>query len=171
MSSLVRAVSLAVPLLAPLTAQAQWWCARPLAVSSVYSAYAPIIYGPVGRVAAYASPPALISARVCVPVPACGVVEPVSPSRPRPRVDEVPATPRTAAQATNKPIDDQCAITFWNRGDRDVTVRIEGRARLLRRGRGLTLDLPRQFVWQQGDQAPQTVQVSTGETRREIAIR
>jgi hypothetical protein len=76
-----------------------------------------------------------------------------------------------AAQATNKPIDDRCAISFWNRSERDVTLRIEGRTRLLRRGRGLTVDLPRQFVWQQGNQVPQTLRVPAGTTTREIVIR
>ena len=65
----------------------------------------------------------------------------------------------------------QVPVAFWNRSGRTVTLRIDGQSRVLAPGKGLTLDLPREFVWQSDGRESRTERVSADAPAYEIVIR
>lgn len=172
----------------PAVAQA-WWYPRPVRtvgyfhapavmVTPVFRSYSCSYSAPVLPIYTYYAEPVQVAPPFCVPLsapvhalpvpaPASGVPLPVAPGVSEWRPNPTASTTHDA----NKPVADLCTISFWNHADRDLTLRIAGQTRVLPRGRGLTLDLPRQFVWQVGGRAPQTERVPAGEAQREIALR
>jgi len=62
-------------------------------------------------------------------------------------------------------------VGFWNLTDRDLTVKVDGQPHALARGRGLTLTLGRQFVWQVDQRAPTNERIPEDKTTLEIVIR
>lgn len=77
--------------------------------------------------------------------------------------------PATAQKAP--PEKDRCRVGFWNVSGRDVTLTINGQARLLPRDRSLTLDLGRQFIWQVDARPAQTERVPADNSTLEIVVR
>jgi hypothetical protein len=133
--------------------------------------YSSPVYTYSARIYTY-SPPVYTSAAspVYVAPPLCDPPAPTTYVAPA----SVPSTDARVTEPTTheakKPAD-RCTVSFWNQGDRDLTLRIEGQARVLARGRGLTLDLPREFVWQTDGRPAQTERIPAGETNREIPLR
>jgi hypothetical protein len=107
--------------------------------------------------------------------PSSGPLQPTSFSSPSPEqvnesrryYDVYPASSATPGQAT----DGRATIAFWNLTDRDLTLKVDGQERFLVRGKSLTMDLGRQFVWQVSGHDPQNESVARGETGLEIVIR
>jgi hypothetical protein len=64
-----------------------------------------------------------------------------------------------------------CRVGFWNLTGRDITLTVDGQARLLPRDRGLTLTLGRQFVWQVDQRTPQSEDIPDGHCTLEIVLR
>jgi len=62
-------------------------------------------------------------------------------------------------------------VAFWNLTDRELSLKIDGDARRLPRGKSVTLDLPPQFVWQIDGREPKTERVPSTESALEIVIR
>jgi hypothetical protein len=66
---------------------------------------------------------------------------------------------------------DRCRVGFWNLSGKDVTIVVDGEARLVSRDRATTLRLPREFVWRIGQQPAQSVRVADDKSIHEIVIR
>jgi len=62
-------------------------------------------------------------------------------------------------------------VAFWNLSNRDLRIKIAGQAQVIARGKNLTLDLSRQFVWQVEGQEPQTENMPATESAMEIVLR
>lgn len=103
---------------------------------------------------------------------------------PSPRESSEPPTSSSKKQAptinemrsnsgTSKypPVDDRCRVGFWNVSGRDVTIKVNGESRQLPRNRAVTLELPRDFVWQLEDREARREQVPNGQTTFEIILR
>jgi hypothetical protein len=68
-------------------------------------------------------------------------------------------------------VDDRCRVGFWNVSGRDVTIKVNGESRRLPRNRAVTLELPRDFVWQLEDREVRREQVPSGQPTFEIILR
>jgi hypothetical protein len=66
---------------------------------------------------------------------------------------------------------DRCSVAFWNLSGQDLSLKVDGQARPLPRGRSVTLTLGRQFVWQVEGREPQKQEVPMKEAALEIVIR
>jgi len=64
-----------------------------------------------------------------------------------------------------------CAIGFWNNTGRPVRLNVQGQGHELAPGRGLTLDLPRQFVWQVDNRPPRAENLAAAAPALDIVIR
>ena len=62
-------------------------------------------------------------------------------------------------------------VGFWNVSGRDISLTVEGTARVLPRNRSITLLVPRDFTWSVDEQAAQSDQVPAGEATHEVIIR
>jgi hypothetical protein len=92
---------------------------------------------------------------------------PADPGKPGPAVIEARSgSPAIAGLPTNR-----CRVGFWNLSGKDVTLVVDGMARLVTRDRAVTLQLPRDFVWRIDQQPAQTVRVADDKTAHEIVIR
>lgn len=140
------------------------------AVPAVYAA--PVaVPAPVAPAPVYAAPPPAYAP----PAPACPspapLEPPMPPARPAPAVSESPSQARAPAVTTTaakpSPI---VQVSFWNYSNQDVTLRVDGQARILARGRGLTLDMPREFVWQVNDRTEETERVPAEKPGVQIVI-
>lgn len=147
-------------------------CAAPVYVVSM-----PVcgVAVPSAEARLYAKPmPAPASAAPATPAPATPSPAPAAPLPSRkPQVSEsksyYSAYPVTARDSNG--IDPtRCVVGFWNYSDRDQTLLIDGQSRTLPRGRGLTLELPREFVWSVAGREPQVERVAAAESTIEIAI-
>ncbi len=138
---------------------------------------APVVFGP------FCGPGSVLIPRgtpYAIPRPAPPSDTPVVPERLRPkpsrppRVTESPypsdekSRPRNASRKSRR---DRCRIGFWNVSNRDLTVQVNGRARRLARGRGMTLRLKRQFVWRIVGSTPHEESVPADKATMEIVIR
>jgi hypothetical protein len=65
----------------------------------------------------------------------------------------------------------RCTVGFWNNTGQDLVLRIDGQSRPLPNGRGVSLELPRVFVWQVVGREPQSERVPAEQTGVEIVIR
>jgi hypothetical protein len=64
-----------------------------------------------------------------------------------------------------------CRVGFWNVSGRDVTLTVNGEARLLASNQALTLQLGRQFTWRIGGGSPHAEQMPADKAALEIVIR
>lgn len=162
-------------LILPVPAQANGWLFRPRPTSAYY--YPPATWAPA--IVYWAPPPAccgggaapgvrLYATPQAAPASAPATVEPpvskpeTSGSTPN-RANYEPPLQGTTLQGT-------CTVTFRNRSAREVTLQIGDITRSLPAGRGLTLDLPRQFTWNEVGRAPVTEQIPASRPALEIAI-
>jgi hypothetical protein len=76
-----------------------------------------------------------------------------------------------AAGDRAKPAGDRCSVAFWNLSAQDLTLKVDGQKRILPRGKSLTLELDRKFVWQVEGREPEAERVPANETGLEIVIR
>src|SRR5262249_41033011 len=88
-------------------------------------------------------------------------------SEPRYYYDTYAAAPPTGA----KPAGDRATVGFWNLTDKDLTFEIDGQTHVLPKGKSLSLELGREFVWRLKGREPQTERIPTGESAMEIVIR
>ena len=100
-------------------------------------------------------------------LPPLSTSKPPQVSEPRYYYDSYAATPRTGA----KPLGDRVSVGFWNLTDQDVTIKIDGQPRLLPKGKSVSMELGREFIWHLEGRDPQTERVATGESAMEIVIR
>lgn len=63
------------------------------------------------------------------------------------------------------------SICFWNLTGRPITLRVRGQSYTMDRGRQLTLQLPRTFLWQVDARDPETSQVAETQRALEVVIR
>lgn len=66
---------------------------------------------------------------------------------------------------------DRCTVGLWNQSAQSVTVTVAGQPRVLQRGQGVTLELPRRFVWQIEGRDPVQETVADGQAGVDIVIR
>jgi hypothetical protein len=90
-----------------------------------------------------------------------------------PRADQAPHVFESRADSDRPPVlaKDRCRVGFWNMSGRDVTLVVDGQARLLPRNRLLTLDLARTFAWQIDQQPRHTERVAEDRATYEVVIR
>lgn len=163
----------------PLAASARGWGHRRSAVTSYYyypmpatyyyAPSVPVIYAPPApAIIAPASPPVYA---VPSPAPALSAPPTAAPPTPAPGVTESRSSSGETPAASPAPAAGLVTVAFWNRSDRDEWVRIAGEWRFLRQGRGLTLDLPRDFAWQVQGRNTQQERIPTEKSALQIAIR
>ncbi|MCS6852086.1 MAG: hypothetical protein NZ700_13065 [Gemmataceae bacterium] len=176
----------------PWSALGFGWRSQPVVVSrSYYYAYypvtwsyyyaIPVTYMPVApavaAVPACPAEPGLYAAPTAAPpsTPSPTPSRPATTSqKPAPVVRESTAYYQAfvAAPRDSAPIaDDRCVVSFWNQASRDITLRIDNQTRVVPRGRGLTLELPRQFSWQVDGRPTVVERVPPGAGAYEIAVR
>jgi len=67
------------------------------------------------------------------------------------------------------------SLSFWivtaTPTVRDLKLRVDGETRTRAAGRGLTLEMPREFTWQVDERTPENERVPTNEAGVEIVIR
>ena len=66
---------------------------------------------------------------------------------------------------------ENCSIGFWNNTPRTIRLNVQGKDHELAAGRGLTLELPRQFVWQVDGRAPRAENLAAAAPALDIVIR
>jgi len=183
MTATIRGLALALVLLCPLGAEANGFRSRPVATSYYYypSYYYPSYYYPSyypAYVPAYA--PVVMPTPGFVPAPAPVYATPTpAPPCPPPAATPSPAvTPPPAVResqsnypTTARSVSTTAKVSFWNYSGRDVKLRVDGETRTIAAGRGLTLELPRDFVWQVDERTPETERVPSREPALEIVIR
>jgi hypothetical protein len=99
---------------------------------------------------------------------------PPSPATKPPQVSEPQVYHDTYAVGPHDPnriTTDRCTVGFWNLTDQDLTLAVQNQSRDLPRGKSLSLDLPREFVWQLKGREVHTERVATGESGMEIVFR
>jgi hypothetical protein len=175
MSAWLRAAVVALVLILPADG---WAWGRPVTVAAYYYYPVPVTFTPVYR-AYYVLPG--IPVEVCPPplaAPRQGNYANPTPAPPStrqpPRVTESESTStgtgptRFVAEKRNT---DRYRVGFWNVSNRDVTLRIDGRTHTLARGRSLTVNLGRQFTWQEVGADPQAEEIPAARSSMEILIR
>ncbi len=70
-----------------------------------------------------------------------------------------------------KPVDDQCSVTFTNLSDHVVKVMLENQTRNLAKGQSAVFPIKRNFVWRIEGREAQNEQVGTGDYALQIVIR
>jgi hypothetical protein len=70
-----------------------------------------------------------------------------------------------------RPAADRCSVAFWNLSGQDLTLTVAGQKQTIVRGKSLTLELDRQFVWQVEGRESQAERVPATESGLEIVIR
>ena|SRR5438132_3429612 len=70
-----------------------------------------------------------------------------------------------------KPAGSRCSIEFWNLTDRNLTLKVDGQARSLERGKSMLLEVGRHFVWQIEGHEVNKENIAMGESALEIVIR
>jgi hypothetical protein len=73
--------------------------------------------------------------------------------------------------AQPRPANDRARVGFWNLSNADITLTVANQAYALQRGKSLTLDLPREFVWRVDSREPQNEKMPENESALEIVIR
>jgi len=116
-----------------------------------------------------------------IPRPAPPSDTPVVPERVRPRPrkpprvteSRYPSSDEASRRRTSsrKPPRDRCRVGFWNVSNRDLTLKVNGRARRLLHGSSVTLRLRRHFVWQISGSTPHEEAVPAEKSTMEIVIR
>jgi hypothetical protein len=188
MRGILGGLALALLLVCPASASAAWFRGRTAVTSSYYypayyyptyyypSYYYPTYYYPTYYYAPVAAP-VYAQPVVAAPVYATPTPAPACPPLAAPTTDQpMPPAPalsesRSKYRETEQPDAATARVSFWNRSTQDLDVRIDGQLRTLRRGKGLTLELPRQFVWQVEGRAAETERVPTDKPSLEIVIR
>lgn len=198
MARCVRAVALAWALGLPLPGQAHGWKAVSPPVTTAYypvwTAWyvAPaVVWQPVAPLptclpapavsvtpgAAPASPTPPAQARPTPAPPSAAPVNPApaAPARPAaPQVNESRSffdTYTVSARVSERPEAGRCSIAFWNLTNQDLALRVDGKPQVVAKGKHVTFDLGRQFVWQVEGREPQQEQLPETETGLEIVIR
>jgi hypothetical protein len=191
MSARIKAAGLALVLFFPLAAPAAGLRHRPATVAtyfypvpvSYYAAY-PTYFWVASQpipVCFQAAPPVLAPRLFAVPSAAPPSTEPLIPrvsdgpsTREPPRVSDshsisarqttsyFPAEPRRA---------DRCRVGFWNVSGRDHVLKVDGGLWTLPRGKSVTLDLGREFVWALEGSAGQRERIAADKSTLEIVIR
>jgi hypothetical protein len=115
----------------------------------------------------YAPPsPAPPSASPNVPTTSSSFT-PSQPNESRLSYDVYPVATRDVGPAAGENV----AVNFWNLTDHDLTLKIDGQARALLRGKSLPVELGRRFVWQVEGRDPQSETIAKGESGVDIVIR
>jgi hypothetical protein len=76
-----------------------------------------------------------------------------------------------ALKPGQKPVDDQCTVTFTNLSERTIKLMLENQERTLPAGESTVLPVKRQFVWRMEGREAQNEQVGTGDYAVQIVIR
>ena len=69
------------------------------------------------------------------------------------------------------PAKDHCRVGFWNQTGRNVTLTVAGKTLVVPHDRAVTLELPRNFVWQLDQQPARTEKLADERATHEIVIR
>jgi hypothetical protein len=184
MTAISRGVAVGLLLLVPLSAQAWGHRAQPVTASYYYTPlvaptasyyYYPLV-APAPVVSAYyypqpipvvVAPPAPVVVAAPAPVYAVPTPAPACP----PAVNESRSNSSPIVRTSARVANGTARVTFWNHSPQELTLRIDGEVRTVARGRGLTLELPRKFIWQINDRPAEGEQVPDGEPALDILIR
>jgi hypothetical protein len=126
---------------------------------------APVVCPPATTVLA---PVASVHA-VPTPAPPSQTAEP--PVRSGPVVTESRAGEGPSVMVRSGPGNNRARVGFWNVTGRDLTLTVDGQTYVLSRGRSLTLNLGRQFVWRVDQRPAQAEAVPAGNGTLEIVVR
>jgi len=188
MARFVPGFAVSLLLLSPAAAPANFWFGRPASVSFYYYP-APVYYVPAARVYYYNPCPVYtvpVYPSPTLPAPRVGtfaIPTPAPPSRepplanppidPKPGVSESRFFDVYSVASANgvKPAGERCSVAFWNLSKQDLVLKVGGQRQVLGRGKSMTLNLDRQFVWQVEGREPQAEQVPANESALEIVIR
>lgn len=183
----IRLAAVALLLLSPLIAEANWLRNRNAANTTTYY-YAPaVVYVPVvtptlpvfvAPPIAYCPPPVAASS----PAPAPRIYATPTPAppaappggQPPPGVGEARSfydAYAVAVREESSRIPERTTIGFWNHSSKDVVLKVDGQPRALKRGQSVVLSLPRQFVWQIDERQPRDEMVPAGQAGVDIVIR
>jgi hypothetical protein len=179
--SVIRIASLALILVIAVEAQGRGFGRAPAASYSYYPPavvlvpvqplYSPLVCLPAGPQV----PPRIYA----TPTPAPPLGQPqgkpaTPPPAPPPGVKESRSFFDAYALAgpAGQPVNGlRCQVGFWNNTEQDLVVTVDGQARTLVRGKGVTLELPRSFVWQVDGREPRSERVPAEQAGLEIVIR
>jgi hypothetical protein len=126
---------------------------------------------------------------VCVPICALQAV-PLAPAAMPQKMYAIPK-PAPASKTSEPPVNpspkpiirdsqflggtytggENCKVGFWNLSGRDLTIKVNGTARVVPRDRAVVLDLRREFVWHAQGREPQRVLVPPDKGTHEIVLR
>ncbi|HEV8062596.1 MAG TPA: hypothetical protein VGP68_22135 [Gemmataceae bacterium] len=76
-----------------------------------------------------------------------------------------------ALKDAQKPLDDQCSVTFTNLSDHVIKLMLENQTRNLAKGESAVFPVKRNFVWRVEGREAQNEQVGTGDYALQIVIR
>jgi hypothetical protein len=166
----------------PWPAAAFAWRARPASASVSYYYPAIVYYLPACAVVypaalvAAPTPPARIYATPSPAPPSPQPIRPMPvPAAPAPGVRETQSLyldPGNPAVAELRPaVSDRRSVAFWNSTGRPIALKVHGQVHWIAAGRGLTLELPRRFLWQIDDRESQQTELTGPETVLDIVIR
>jgi hypothetical protein len=145
----------------------------------------PYVHVPVlCQPAVFAGPGPILARPVPAP-PSAGPVGAPERLHPPASTPALPATPQPGVRESreyfdlyfdsprggDKPNPDRATVGFWNVTDRDLSVKIGAETKVLLRGKSLTLELPRQFVWQVEGRAQRAETIPAENGALEIVIR
>jgi hypothetical protein len=195
----MRCGSVAILLLVPATSLGHGWrsgAARTQVASyplSTWSAWPTCMPVPLGPGITTAAPPLAQPPAAGAPAPGYARPTPAPPSQavppttqPPPLAPSGPAPPpgpgvtesrsffdayASAPPSTDSPTLTRAAVGFWNLTTQDLTLNVDGQDRLLPHGKGVRLDLGRQFVWRVGDREQVPERIPENAPGVEIVIR
>jgi hypothetical protein len=141
----------------------------------------------IPAVAATAEPPRIFATPVPAPASTPPGTSPPSanpaPAQPTP-AQPSPAPPKSGVNEAQSFYDayaaeprggvkkyDLVSVGFWNNTSRAVVLRVQGQVQTLPAGRGVTLDLPRQFVWQVDGREAQVLSLPAAQAGTDIVLR
>jgi hypothetical protein len=105
------------------------------------------------------------------PTPAPPSPKPEPQGSPQPKVKVSSSFYQGTPLSNGKPTVTTCKVGFWNLTSKTVTIQVAGQSYVLAASKGMTLVLPREFVWQLDQDGPQSVTIPADRANYEIVLR
>ncbi len=195
MTRIVPGMAMALVLFSPLTASAHFglffrpapvsayysptFVIRPVCPAGFYTYPSPVWVTPTAVIC----PPAATPRPLAVPQPAppSTSAEPplAKPQAPPAKEGGAPAVResryydayKVALIDSGRTPGERCSVGFWNLSERDLVLHVGGRSVALKRGKSVTFDVARQFVWQVEGRQAHSEHVPDKDSALEIVIR
>lgn len=137
------------------------WCGYYVIAPPPCWGYAPMPPAPGPTVTPLAKP---------LPAPASTTPEPPLDPKRAPKISESRSYGGAGQVQADLP-PGRCKVGFWNITGDDVTLTIDGQTRTLAKDRAVTMNLPRNFVWQFNGREAQAESVPEGQNVFEVILR